>query len=96
MMIDSNVIPSVNPILPYRVPAFMRKVSQETFYEFSKMCMENSLEIWQLLEQLFQRKFGRKLTISQLSEVLVQPRVPDTGIGFNWNEKKITVRNRKI
>lgn len=88
MMIDSNVIPSVNPVLPYRVPAFMRKVSQETFYEFSKMCMENSLEIWQLLEQLFQRKFGRKLTISQLSEVLVQPRVPDTGIGFNWNEKK--------
>ena len=85
---NTNAIPSVNPILPYRIPRYMEKASRESFYEFSKICLENTLEIWQLLERLFQKKFGRKLTISQLGEVLIQPRVPDVGVGFNYDDRK--------
>lgn len=83
---EYSTIPSVNPILPYRNPFFMTGADLMDFYRLSEVCLENAKQIWMVLEREFRKEFHRKLTISQLAEVLNQPRVPDVAIGNNYDE----------
>lgn len=76
---DSAHLISVNQILPYSAPAFIRGSSSEAIYEMSMVCLENAREILRVLEREYQRSFERNLTLSRLSEALVYPRLPDKG-----------------
>ena len=77
---SSPSLPSVNSILPYHFPSFMKGASMEAFYNMSQVCLENSRNIFLVLEKLYQDKYGRKLTMSRTGEVLAEPRHPDTCI----------------
>lgn len=83
---EYSTIPSVNPILPYRDPFFFTGCDFTDFYSLSEVCLKNAKEIWSTLEKEFRKKYHRKLTIGQLSEVLKQPRVPDVAIGNFYDE----------
>ena len=76
----SPSLPSVNSILPYQFPSFMKGASMEAFYRMSGICLENARNIFLVLEKLYQKKYRRKLTMSRIGEVLAEPRHPDTCI----------------
>lgn len=76
---DANLIPSINFILPYVVPSYMRDVQRDALYYFSLTCLENVHDILQVLEEEYQQAFGRRLTLGRLGEAIISPRCPDRG-----------------
>ena len=71
-------IPSVNPILPYEIPAFLKEASLGSLYELSRICMENARDIYKVLETEYRRQYGRQLTLERIGEVAAEPRYPDS------------------
>ncbi len=80
-----NLIPSINSILPYTYPVFIKNTSHENVYNFSKVCLENSIEILKILEREYHNLYGRNLTLSSLGEVITTPRSPDIGKGIEYD-----------
>ena len=76
---ESGLRPSVNQILPYTYPAYLKQCGPGPSYHFSQTCLENTLEIMVALEGSYRRSFARNLTLSRLSEVIVLPLCPDKG-----------------
>ena len=77
---SSPSLPSVNSILPYQFPSFMKGASMAAFYNMSGICLENARDILLALEKRYQKKYCRKLTMARIGEVLAEPRHPDTCI----------------
>lgn len=76
---DANLIPSINFILPYVVPSYMKDIQRDALYYFSLTCLENVHDILQVLEEEYQQAFGRRLTLGRLGEAIISPRCPDRG-----------------
>ncbi|SDY40294.1 cytidyltransferase [Tindallia californiensis] len=76
---NSNLMPSINQILPYTSPSFIKGVSNRQLYNMSQVCIENSIAILHVLEKEYQKLYERKLTLSMLGEVFIYPRYPDNG-----------------
>ncbi len=74
-----NLLPSINLELPYVMPRFLMDAPLEKVYSLSMVCLQNTKEILQVLEEEYQRIFARSLTLGRLSEVLISPRCPDEG-----------------
>ena len=71
-------IPSINAILPYAVPGYLREVSMPDLYRYSCVCLENARDIFRVLEDNYRRTYGRLLTMSRIGEVIEEPRYPET------------------
>ncbi|SCZ77653.1 nucleotidyl transferase family protein [Acidaminobacter hydrogenoformans] len=86
---ERNMIPSVNLILPYASPSFIKGASIASIYYLSEIAIENSKEILMAIEEEYQRENDRLLTFSRLGEVFVYPRFPDKGddIRYDVNRK---------
>lgn len=84
---DGGLIPSVNLVLPYMMPGFIRGASKEAVYDLSMACLQNARDILQVLEEEYQRAFERSLTLGRLSEVVISPRRPDAG-GFRYDQHR--------
>lgn len=82
---QGNLVKSINLILPYAFPSFIKNVSGKIIYEFSKICMENAWNILKTLEEEFQGRRQQKLTLSRLGEIIIYPRCPDQGEGLEYN-----------
>lgn len=83
-LLQTPVLPSVNAVLPYDVPSFLKGASLDAFYHMSGICLENARDIFTVIEQEYSRVHGRKLTLERLGEVTAVPRYPDgAGIGEN-------------
>lgn len=80
-----NIIPSINQILPYTSPNFIRGSSMRAIYELSEVCLENAIEILKVLEDEYQYLHDNSLTLSHLGEVLVSPRFPDRGEKMSYD-----------
>ncbi len=76
---NSNLMPSINQILPYTSPSFIKGVTNRQLYNMSEVCIENSIAILHVLEKEYQKLYERKLTLSLLGEVFIYPRYPDNG-----------------
>ncbi|GAB6106268.1 cytidyltransferase [Fusibacter bizertensis] len=76
---DSNLINSVNLILPYSSASYITDTSQEAIYNVSETALINSIEIMSALEIAYEKLNDRLLTIDRLGEVLNTPRYPDKG-----------------
>jgi len=74
---EANLIPSINLILPFAAPGFLKDASKESVYRLSMTCLENAAQIFQVLEEEYQNQFERKLTIKRLSDVIISPRMPN-------------------
>lgn len=72
------LIPSINLVLPYVFPAFIRNSSIRAIYNLSETCLVNAIDIFKELEDAYQQINGRNLVIRNLGHVLISPRKPDT------------------
>jgi nicotinic acid mononucleotide adenylyltransferase len=86
---SGELCPSMNPILPYAMPTFLEGISQQMIYEFSKVCMENAIDIYRAVEGEYRKQYGRRLSLDRISEILVQPRYPDQ-IGLDESKRMMT------
>ncbi len=82
---QGNLVRSINRILPYAFPQLIKNVSENTLYEFSKVCIVNALNILHSLENEYQITQQRKLTLGHLGEVIIYPRYPDQGEDMEYN-----------
>ena len=76
---DSNLINSVNLILPYSPMSYVSDASKEGLYHLSETALMNAIEIMEAVEYTYERQNDRLLTINRLGEVLNTPRYPDKG-----------------
>ena len=86
---NTNLIPSINLILPFYSPMFIRGASKEAIYNLSMVCLENAKHILLALEKEYKEIFERNLTVKRLGEVLLSPRLPYLGdnIYFDLNKE---------
>ncbi len=76
---DSNLINSVNLILPYSPMSYVVDASKEAIYNLSETALINAIEIMTALESTYEKLNDRLLTIDRLGEVSSTPRYPDKG-----------------
>jgi hypothetical protein len=84
-----NLIPSINLILPYASPSFIKSTTGEAIYTLSETCLINTIKIFKIIEQVYQETNEKSLIIRNLSEVLTAPRRPDnySSIEYYGNKK---------
>ncbi len=80
-----NLLPSINLILPYTYPDFIRNAPPKSLYELSKVCIENSIELLKVLEHEYHILYARNLTLASLGEVFTIPRCPDIGKDMQYD-----------
>jgi nicotinic acid mononucleotide adenylyltransferase len=80
-----NLLPSINLILPYTYPVFIRNATHKSLYALSKVCIENSIELLKVLENEYHILYTRNLTLASLGEVLTVPRCPDIGKDMQYD-----------
>jgi len=81
----SSLIPSVNMILPYTSPVFIKDAQYKSIYNLSMVCLENSYQILKTLESEYEQLKERKLILSSLGEIFISPRYPDHGNDMNYD-----------
>jgi nicotinic acid mononucleotide adenylyltransferase len=82
---QGNLVRSINMILPFAYPVFLKGVEHKIVYHLSQTCIENAINIMQTLEREYQAIYHRKLTLKHLGEVCLYPRYPDHGKYMNYN-----------
>lgn len=76
---ESNLINSVNLILPYSPMGYVTDASKDGIYNLSEVALMNAMEIMTAVETTYEKLNDRLLTIDRLGEVLNTPRYPDKG-----------------
>jgi len=86
---ERSLIPSINLVLPYTFPSYIRDASKQAVYKVSEIALINAIEILEALEDEYQGEHERMLTVAQLGEVILSPRIPDKGynIDYDMNHK---------
>jgi nicotinic acid mononucleotide adenylyltransferase len=80
-----NLTPSVNLILPYTWPAFIKGASRQSIYNLSKTCIESSIDILSEIESIYHKLYKRRLSLSSLGEVFISPRCIDYGVDMSYD-----------
>lgn len=73
---NEMLLPSINFILPYANPRFIKGNREKIFY-FSKVALENSISLFEAIEDIYQEDYMKSLLIRNLGEILTTPRLPD-------------------
>lgn len=76
---ERNLIPSVNLILPYAVPTFLKGAQTKDIYNLSKTCIENAFRILEAVEAEYEHINERSLTLQNIADAFVYPRYPEHG-----------------
>jgi hypothetical protein len=79
------IIPSINLILPYTSPTFIKKSTKKSIYNLSRVCIENAIDILTTLENEYQLVHERSLSLASLGDVFIVPRCPDHGKDMNYD-----------
>ena len=82
---ERNLLPSINLIMPFTYPTFIRGSSTKAIYNLSKVCIENAIDILSLLEQEYHMVHEKNLTLASLGQVLTIPRCPDHGKDIEYD-----------
>lgn len=82
---ERNLLPSINLIMPYTSPNFIRGASNTALFDLSKTCIENAIDILTTLESEFHFMNERNLTLSSLGQVFTIPRCPDHGRDIKYD-----------
>ena len=77
--LKANLLNSINLILPYVMPGFLKDATKEAIYRLSMTALENAKDIMTILEEEYQKEYERNLTLNRLSEVIIHPSCPDKG-----------------
>jgi nicotinic acid mononucleotide adenylyltransferase len=82
---ERNLIPSVNLILPYTAPTFIKNATLKSMYNLSEVCIENSIDLFTAIQSAYQEINERSLTMASLGEVFTFPKYPDHGMDMQYN-----------
>jgi len=88
--VNRSAFNSINLILPYVSPSFLKNVDKTALYDFSMVTLENTRDILMALEEQYQNFFHRKLTLQRLSEAVISPMIPDVGTSMEYDMNKAT------
>ena len=77
--------PSINLVLPYQYPKYLRSAQPPAVRQFSRVALKNTLTILSVLESRFIKMQGTGLTLKRLGEALVRPRLPDKGAHMQYD-----------
>lgn len=80
-----NLLPSINLILPYTSPTFIKNAPMDALYNLSKVCLENSLDILTALESEYHYIHERNLNLLNMGQVFTVPRCPDKGRNMDYD-----------
>ena len=78
--------PTINLVLPYVNPAFIGNNDYKSIYLYSLTCLQNAAYIMSTLQEVYQEKFEKRLTLKRLGEVFTYPRIPDIDVGVKFDE----------
>ena len=78
--------PSVNLILPYVKPAFIRHSDPDAAFLYSLTCLKNARLIMKTLQDVYQETYEKRLTLKRLGEVVTYPRYPDIDVGVAFDQ----------
>jgi len=81
----TNLLSSINLILPYAAPGFLVGAPDDAVYQLSMVCLENARSILLALEEEYQTIFERNLTLKRLGEVVISPTCPDKGLCISYD-----------
>lgn len=82
---ERNLLPSVNFVLPYASPTFIKETSNEAIYQLSETCIKNSIDILGTIEKEYRETHERNLTLKHLGEAFISPRCPDHGKSIDYD-----------
>jgi len=85
-----NLIQSMNLILPYVAPHFIKDTNKEKIYDLSMTCLENARDIMKTIEKEYQKIYERTLTLGRLGEITISPRFPYKGSNMHYDYNKKT------
>ena len=77
--------PSINLILPYQYPKYLRGAQPPAVRQYSRVSMRNALTILTVLEERYLKLQGTGLTLRRLGEALLRPRLPDKGAHMQYD-----------
>ncbi len=83
--LTEGMLSSINLILPYEFPEYLRGVTEHDLRVMSMTALQNAREILLALEARHQAVFSTSLTLKRLAEALYQPRIPDKGRHLQYN-----------
>ena len=82
---ERNLLPSINMILPYTSPNFLRRASKEAIYNLSEVSLENAIDLMTTLETEYENLYERSLTLTLMGHVFITPRCPDHGKNMSFD-----------
>lgn len=82
---ERNLLPSINLILPYTSPGFIRGANSSSIYNLSKVCLENAISLMETIESEYHLIHERSLTLSYLGQVFTIPRCPEHGKNMDFD-----------
>lgn len=82
---ERNLVSSINLIMPYTSPTFIRGASKLAVFNMSRICIENSIDIMTVLENEFHILNERNLNLYSLGQVFTVPRCADHGKNVEYN-----------
>lgn len=82
---EISILPTVNLIMPYAWPSYIKDASRASIFRLSVVCLENAIEIMEALEEVYLMAHERNLTLAQLGDVMISPRYPDRGNDLQYD-----------
>ena len=82
---ERNLLSSINLIMPYTSPVFIKDSNISAIYNLSEVCIKNSLKILKVIEEEYHLLYGRNLSLSSLGVVFTVPRCPDHGNNIEYD-----------
>ncbi len=82
---NGNLLSSINLLLPYTFPSFLKSADKTAVYQLSEIALVNAIEIFRALEEEYQQQNGRVLTLAHLGDIVIAPRCPDRGEGLHYD-----------
>ncbi|WIV10439.1 cytidyltransferase [Proteiniborus sp. MB09-C3] len=79
------MIPSINLIMPYMYPKFIKNTTGEAIINLSEICILNSIDILQTIEREYLLAEERNFTLKHLGEVFTYPRCPELGRNIEYD-----------
>lgn len=79
------VIPSVNLMLPYAYPRFLRDAPEQAVFQLCRTALGNAQDILQVLEERHLSILTSALTIRRLGDVFIASRLPHRGSALYYD-----------
>lgn len=79
------MMPSINFIMPYMSPTFMKNTRGDAIINLSEICILNSIDVLNAIEREYLISNERNFTLKHLGEVFTYPRCPDLGKNIEYD-----------